>query len=127
MSSNQTLQALSSLLKNKKSRRSRKEKSKQNLSVFARRTTTAKPPKKEEPASADTVKDGKAKRPDLAEAERTRQRNTVLMRTGDKLTSVKGKDLQREVLEMIRAQGEHRNPKFKRKRKATFYDFEDEE
>ncbi|KAJ2698751.1 hypothetical protein H4218_003072 [Coemansia sp. IMI 209128] len=121
MSDTNTLQALSTLLKRKPSKRERKARAKQNVSAFIRRTTAAAPTKK--PDTMDSVEGGRVEK---AEAETRRERNASALRAADKLVSEKSKKLQRDILELLRAQQEHRNPKLKRKTRLTYFDFEDE-
>ncbi|KAJ2489197.1 hypothetical protein IWW37_004178 [Coemansia sp. RSA 2050] len=119
-----TLQALSTLLKRKPSKRERKQRAKQNVSAFIRRAATAAAAPATKPATAAFVVEGG--RVEKSEAETRRERNASALRAADKLVSEKSRKLQRDIIELMRAQQEHRNPKLKRKTRLTYFDFEDE-
>ncbi|KAJ2019875.1 hypothetical protein GGI03_006321 [Coemansia sp. RSA 2337] len=121
MSDINTLQALNTLLKSKPSKRERRERAKQNVGAFIRRTTKATPTV--QPATTALVEDGRVKK---TETETRREKNSSALRAADKLVSEKNKRLQRDIIELLRAQQEHRNPKLKRKARLTYFDFEDE-
>ncbi|KAJ1669009.1 hypothetical protein GGF38_002585 [Coemansia sp. RSA 25] len=127
MSDTNTLQALSTLLKRKPSKRERKERARQNIGAFIRRssaTTATTTPTSATAVKLAAVDDGRVAK---TEAETTRrEKNASALRAADKLVSDKSKRLHRDILELMRAQQEHRNPKFKRRTKLTYFDFEDE-
>ncbi|KAJ2824469.1 hypothetical protein GGI24_003398 [Coemansia furcata] len=122
MSDTNTLQVLSTLMKHKPSKRERKERAKKNIGAFIRRTTAATPAA--QPTTTALVEDGRVKK---TEAETRREKNTSALRAADKLISEKSKKLQRDIVELLHAQQEHRNPKLKRKTRLTYFDFEDED
>ncbi|KAJ2740228.1 hypothetical protein GGI20_005917 [Coemansia sp. BCRC 34301] len=130
MSDTNALQALSTLLKRKPSRRERKERARQNVGAFIRRSsaaaaaTTKTAPVLTTTAKSAAVGSGRVAK---TEAEATRrEKNASALRAADKLVSDKSKRLHRDILELMQAQQEHRSPKLKRRTKLTYFDFEDE-
>ncbi|KAJ2891674.1 hypothetical protein GGI21_005795 [Coemansia aciculifera] len=126
MSDTTTLQALSTLLKRKPSKRERKERARQNIGAFIRRSSTgASGPAPAATAKPATVVDSGRVTKTEVETSR-REKNASALRAADKLVSDRSKKLHSDILELMRAQQEHRNPKLKRKTKLTYFDFEDE-
>ncbi|KAJ2654563.1 hypothetical protein IWW48_006021 [Coemansia sp. RSA 1200] len=128
MSSAETLAVLSRVSKSKVSKRERKTRAKEFIGTCVRRGSSKassekiqKTEEKKNMKAADRLRDAKH-RPDGDEA--TRERNIVALRAADKLVSKKSKDLHRDVIELLRAQKEHRPPKLKKQR-LTYFDFED--
>ncbi|KAJ2697638.1 hypothetical protein H4R19_005650, partial [Coemansia spiralis] len=54
-----------------------------------------------------------------------RDRNAATMRAADRLVTGRCQELHRDVLELLRARQERRQPKLKRKQRLSFFDFED--
>ncbi|KAJ1813698.1 hypothetical protein LPJ56_005082 [Coemansia sp. RSA 2599] len=138
MSSLEAIQTLNQLMKRTPSKRTRKERSKQNIDSFIRRTTTkaaAAAAGTDRAAASATTRVTKAqhKKPEdtadkkpLSEAELRRRRNAKTLQAANKLMSQKSKELEQEVVELLAAQRERRMPKRKAKKaKLPFFDFED--
>ncbi|KAJ1806681.1 hypothetical protein LPJ75_004990, partial [Coemansia sp. RSA 2598] len=133
------IQTLNQLMKRTPSKRTRKERSKQNIDSFIRRTTTkaatAAAAGTDRAAASATTRVTKAqhKKPEdtadkkpLSEAELRLRRNAKTLQAANKLMSQKSKELELEVVELLAAQRERRMPKRKAKKaKLPFFDFED--
>ncbi|KAJ2393325.1 hypothetical protein GGI05_002452 [Coemansia sp. RSA 2603] len=123
MSSLESLETLNQLMKRAPSKRIRRERNKQNIGKFIRRTSgkagkqtaLAPQPSAEKPAAPMTEKEARMKR------------NAETLRAAGKLQTRKSREMREEVLELMRAQKEHRKPNIKQKHKLSFYDFEDED
>ncbi|KAJ1666621.1 hypothetical protein IW140_002620 [Coemansia sp. RSA 1813] len=122
MSSAETLAVLNNLSKRKVSRRERKSRSKQFASTCVRRS--GKSNTNDSSKSRVTIEEEPRAKKQKSNAEITRERNIVALHAADKLISKKCKDLQKDVIELLRAQKEQRKPKI-RKPKLTYFDFED--
>ncbi|KAJ2701947.1 hypothetical protein FB645_004479 [Coemansia sp. IMI 203386] len=131
MSSLEAIQTLNQLMKRAPSKRIRKERSKQNVAAFIRRTTTKDADK---PAAGATTRVEKPKRQASKnavksvsdEAAARLRRNTKTLLAANKLINRKSKVLEQEVLELLDAQRERRMPiKKEKKAKMPFFDFED--
>ncbi|KAJ2003068.1 hypothetical protein GGI04_003012 [Coemansia thaxteri] len=124
MSGANILQTLDSLLKRRPSKRERKERAKQDVGFFIRRSSGSSKAKDVECAvSTGSVDSGRVKK---AESETRREKNAATLRAADKLVTDRSKRLHGEILELMRAQKEHRNPRLKRKTKLSYFDFEDD-
>ncbi|KAJ1949611.1 hypothetical protein FBU59_001065 [Linderina macrospora] len=118
MSSKQSLQVLNALLKGKPSKQARKQKTKKNLDAFIRTATKA-------PVKTGKVEKPKKRYDPQVRRENKKRTNMQKLVVSDEF-SQKSRALQDEIVELMRAQSEHRAPKMK-KRKARFFDFEDDE
>ncbi|KAJ1645518.1 hypothetical protein LPJ64_002909 [Coemansia asiatica] len=138
MSSLEAIQALNQLMKRAPSKRTRKERSKQNIDSFIRRTTTKKTTtansEKALPSATKRVnkpryaksKDAEGDKKPLSEAERRLRHNARTLQATNRLVTKKSKELEQEVVELLNAQRENRRPKRKaKKEKMPFFDFED--
>ncbi|KAJ2399029.1 hypothetical protein GGI23_002895 [Coemansia sp. RSA 2559] len=125
MSSAETLAVLNNLSKRKVSKRERKSRSKQFASTCMRRSSTSSSNVNSKKSQARvTIEEEKQPRAKKSDADVNRERNIVALHAADKLISKKCKDLHKDVLELLRAQKEQRQPKI-RKPKLSYFDFED--
>ncbi|KAJ1725706.1 hypothetical protein LPJ53_000185 [Coemansia erecta] len=124
MSSLESLATLNQLMKRVPSKRVRRERNQQNIGAFIRRAS-GKPGK--QTAGVSKTPADEQKRPRVTEAESRAKRNAETLRAAGRLQTKKSREIQEEVLELMRAQKEHRKPKMKQKQKLSFYDFEDDE
>ncbi|KAJ2800020.1 hypothetical protein H4R20_004218 [Coemansia guatemalensis] len=129
MSSVETLDVLRNLTRHRTSKKVRKERARKNLDAFIRK------PGANESQPNSTIKAKASKAPQRSKAKIGRvvksdtqlklDRNAATLRAADRLVTTKCQDLHRDVLELMRAKEERRQPKLKRKKKLTFFDFKD--
>ncbi|KAJ2080597.1 hypothetical protein H4R24_002960 [Coemansia sp. RSA 988] len=128
MSSAETLDVLRNLTRHRTPKRVRKERARKNLDAFIRKPTAdGSQPNSTTTAKASDAPQSKTKKGRVlkTDAQRKLDRNAATLRAADRLITQKCQDLHRDVLELLRAKEERRQPKLKRKQKLTFFDFED--
>ncbi|PIA16842.1 hypothetical protein COEREDRAFT_86608 [Coemansia reversa NRRL 1564] len=122
MSSAETLDVLRNLTRHRTSKRIRKERARKNLDAFIRKPGVSEPQPKASDVPQSKAKAGRVLKTD---AQRKLDRNAATLRAADRMITQKCKDLHRDVLELVRAKEERRQPKLKRKQRLTFFDFQD--
>ncbi|KAJ1800921.1 hypothetical protein LPJ59_000711 [Coemansia sp. RSA 2399] len=128
MSSAETLAVLSNLSKRKISKRERKSRSKQFASTCVRRSSgssSSNANSNKSQARVTMEEEEKQPRAKKSDADVNRERNIVALHAADKLISKKCKDMHKDIIELLRAQKEQRQPKI-RKPKLSYFDFEDD-
>ncbi|KAJ2776141.1 hypothetical protein GGI15_004939 [Coemansia interrupta] len=124
MSSLESLATLNQLMKRAPSKRVRRERNQQNIGLFIRRVSdkSGKQPARVAKTSAATPE-----KPRMTEKEARAKKNAATLHAAGRLQTKKSMEIQEQVLELMRAQKEHRKPNIQKKHKLSFYDFEDYE
>ncbi|KAJ2752891.1 hypothetical protein IWQ56_006678 [Coemansia nantahalensis] len=135
MTVSETLRVLDTLSKRRLSKRERALRARQNLDAFVRGPAGSPQPEKplrqekqrpgkQRPAKQRPAK-GAAGKVEKVTPQMLRDRNAATLRAADRLVTARCQDLHRDVLELLRARKERRQPKLKRKQQRSYFDFED--